>query len=100
MKKSLLALCAVACMASAYAQEADSPVTFTTDGVRFQVNEADQTTVTVMPVSSSYPADVVIPEHVTDASTGISYTVTGIGEEAFYLAKCTTLAVYLHRKRR
>ncbi len=93
MKKSLLALCAVACMASAYAQEANSPVTFTTDGVRFQVNEADQTTVTVMPVSSSYPADVVIPEHVTDASTGISYTVTGIGEEAFYLAKCTTLAI-------
>lgn len=46
-----------------------------------------------MPAGSSYPADVVIPELVTDNSTGISYTVTGIGEEAFYLAKCPTLTI-------
>lgn len=77
--------------AASFAQEADAdePVIFkTSDGFRFQVNAADPATVSLLPVDNGYKGDVTVPSQATDDATGTTYTVTALGEEAFYGSRC------------
>ncbi|GEM_PF-5634460 len=89
MNKSLLSVIvsgAMLCGASVYAQDEAERVTFkTSDGFYFVVNDDEPTSVSLLPVSDGYQGDVVtVPSAATDPSTGITYTVTTIGEQAFY----------------
>ncbi len=93
MNKSLLSVIvsgAMLCGASVYAQDEAERVTFkTSDGFYFVVNDDEPTSVSLLPVSDGYQGDVVtVPSAATDPSTGITYTVTTIGEQAFYYSRC------------
>lgn len=72
----------------------EDEVTFRTDGILYLVNAENQTTVTVIRPSDPYSeTDMSIPESVTDATSGQTYTVTGIGPEAFMSAKTVTITI-------
>ena len=77
----------------ALAQEANEPIVFKTDGIRYQVNAENNATVSLMPIDDGYQGDFVLPAQVTDESTGTTYTVTGIGNEAFYRSKCDKITL-------
>ncbi len=57
-----------------------SAAAFTVDGISYKVLSSIDKTVEV--TSGNYSGDIVIPEKVTDS--GIEYTVTKIGNSAFY----------------
>jgi len=94
MKKSLLSILSIGITAFCLgAQDVEEPVKFkTADGIYFQVNDDDPTTVSVLPIDDGYQdAELVIPAQVTDAESGITYTVTAAASEAFYATKSTTI---------
>lgn len=69
------------------------PVKFkTSDGFLFQVNEADPTTVSLLPIVDGYQGEeLVIPSTATNDATGKTYTVTTIAADAFYSAKASKI---------
>lgn len=73
LRITLLALCMM--VTTAFYSAA-----FTVDGITYGVLSADNATVEVK--SGNYSGDIVIPEKVTDG--GVEYTVTAIGNSAFY----------------
>ena len=92
LKRSLLAALVVASALSAAGYD------FMADGLAFLIN-ADGTTATVTylerRVSTNYNmlTEALIPSQVTDPGTGKTYTVTTIGESAFYSNKTITRTV-------
>lgn len=60
--------------------------TFTNNGIKCEVNEGTET-VSVIANTPSYSGDIILPETVTNAGT--TYTLTSIGDKAFY--NCTEL---------
>lgn len=93
MNKSLLSVIVSGALLSGtcgYAQDETDRITFkTSDGFYFVVNDDDPTCVSLLPVNDGYQGDVVtVPSTAIDPSTGITYTVSAIGEMAFYYARC------------
>ncbi len=63
------------------------------DGVVMYYTILDECSVEVARNSSKvYSGDIVIPEKVINSSTGTEYTVTGIGQKAFYNATITSIS--------
>ena len=56
---------------------------FEVDGIYYN-NNGDGTTVSVTSGDNKYTGDVVIPSSVTDPLSGTTYSVTSIGNNAFY----------------
>ncbi|MEE1118965.1 MAG: leucine-rich repeat domain-containing protein, partial [Bacteroidales bacterium] len=75
IRRTLIFLCAILCANVLFAQ-------FYSGGVKYSINDS---TVSVTGYdASTLPANLIIPTTVTNEETGISYTVTAIGESAFY----------------
>lgn len=72
------------CLQAAFA--ASSPVDFVADDIAYSIN-ADGASVSVTAKSPKYTGDVILPESVTNS--GVTYTVSAIGETAFI--QCTEL---------
>lgn len=62
--------------------------TFTADGIQFNVLSESLDTGTVEVIYNSYSGNISIPSTVTNS--GITYTVTGIADNAFY--ECSSIA--------
>ena len=93
MKKFLLFSISCCAVASLWAQDADEPVSFRCDGIRYQVDADNPGNVTVVNVEGYKESDLRLPSQVTDEATGISYQVTAIGMEAFYGSPVQNLAI-------
>ena len=61
---------------------------FVADGIYYNITSADEHTVAVTSGTNKYVDSVVIPESVT--YDGVTYSVTTIGEKAFYGCKKLT----------
>ena len=84
LKNLLLSLLALLASVNAFAQNYD----FVRDGIYYMVTSADSKTVEVVAsVNQSYSGDIAIPQAVT--YLGLTYTVTSIGDDAFY--DCSSL---------
>ena len=79
LKNYILSLLALLTSVNAFAQNYD----FVRDGIYYMVTSADSKTVEVVAsVNQSYSGDIAIPQAVT--YLGLTYTVTRIGDGAFY----------------
>lgn len=95
MKKLLLfAFCALTASITAVAEDETDPVTFRSNGILYMVNPASPSTVMVMNPADGYAEqNMSIPETAADEASGMEYTVTGIGPEAFMYAKTVSLSL-------
>ena len=96
MNKILLfAISAGVATAQSFAGDgAADEIRFRSEGILYAVNADNQSTVTVEHPDGGYSqSELIIPETVTDPSTEITYTVTGIGYEAFMDARTVTLTL-------
>lgn len=64
---------------SSFAPMCYNPITYTTDGIKYEL--ASATSATVVSTSPKYSGDIVIPANIT--LRGHTLNVTGIGDEAF-----------------
>ena len=92
MKKFLLLpICCLACASMLWAQDdVDEPVTFKVAGIRYQVNQSPQASVTVVNVEAN--AALAIPARVEDEAS-VAYDVTAIAGEAFYGSKSAEASI-------
>ncbi len=90
MKKILFSLSlALLASSSAFAAVGD---TFTIDGVVYTVGE-NNTVIVSDVVNKELPSVVTLTSKVTDPSTNTEYTLTEIGEDAFYWANMVSVNV-------
>ena len=90
MKKILISLSlALLATGSALAAVGD---TFTIDGVVYKVGQDNTVSVSDV-VTSALPSAVTLTAKVTDPATSTEYTLTEIGEEAFYWADCVSVNI-------
>ena len=61
---------------------------FVSDGLRYMVTKGAEEVAVIKLIDSSYSGEIIIPESVK--FNGITYSVTSIGESAFYICKSLT----------
>lgn len=90
MKKILFSLSlALLATGSAFAAVGD---TFTIDGVIYKVGQDNTVSVSDV-VTKDLPSAVTLTAKVTDPATSTEYTLTEIGEDAFYWADCVSVNI-------